>query len=67
MLHRSTFLYADNRLFASTEPFYLQGAINTLTGLFNILGLRKNIRNKFEVLCCPCFTVGTQPEASYKR
>ena len=37
------FYYADDGLVASTEPNWLKGAFDTLTGLFNIMGLQKNV------------------------
>ena len=40
MLHRADFLYTDDSLVASTDPVYMQGAFETLTGLFDRVGIR---------------------------
>ena len=52
---------------ASADPVWLQGALDTLTGLFGRVGLHKNVGNTVRMICRPCRTTGTQSEASYKR
>ena len=44
---------------------WLQGAFDTLTGLFNKVGIRTNNRKTVGMLCCPCRMVETQSEAAY--
>ena len=40
--HCDTFFYTDDGLVASTDPEFLQGYFDTLTGIFNIVRLREN-------------------------
>ena len=35
--------YADNGMVASSDPGWLQGAFNTLVGLFDRVGLQINV------------------------
>ena len=48
-------------------PRWLQGDFNTLVGLFDRVGLRKNIGKKFSMVCHPCQAAGNLPEAAYRR
>ena len=59
------FSYADDSLVASTDPVWLQGAFDTLTEFFNMVGLPKNAGKTVGMLCRPCRGVGTQSEADY--
>ena len=45
-----------------TEPEWLYGAFNTLTGLFERVGIRKNVGKTVNMICRPCRAVGTQSE-----
>ena len=67
LLHRTDFFYVDGGLVESTDPVWLQGAYDTLTGFFNRVGIWKNPRKTVRMLCCPFYTVGNQSEAAYKR
>ena len=67
VLHCATFLYDDDSLVASTDPVWLQGAFDTLSGLFNRVGLHTNAGKTVGMLYFPCCTVGIQLEASYRR
>ena len=40
--HQSALLYVDGSMVASPDPGWLQGAFDTLVGLFNLVGLRMN-------------------------
>ena len=60
MLHRAAFFYAYCGLVASVDPFWLQGAVDTPTRLFNRVGLRKNVRKTVMMLYCPLHAVGSQ-------
>ena len=37
--HQAALFYADNGMVASSDPRWLQGAFNTLVGLFDRVGL----------------------------
>ena len=65
--HRVSFFYTDDVLVVYTGPDWLQGTFDTLTGLYNRVGLQKNAGKKVCILCFPCRTVGIQSEASYAR
>ena len=67
VLHCAAFLYADDCLIAFTDPVWLQGAFDTMTGLLERYGFWTNIVKKFSMLCYPCCAVGTQEEACYER
>ena len=67
MQHRAAFFYADDGPVASTDPVWLQGAFDTLTGLFNRVRLQTNVGNTVGVICRPFCTAETQPKAAYKR
>ena len=57
---RAYVFYADNGLIASTHTECLQGDFDTLTGLFDRVGLRKNVVKIVGMICHPCRAVGTQ-------
>ena len=44
------FFYADYDLVALTDPDWLQGVFNTLTGLFDRVELRKNVGKIVEMI-----------------
>ena len=67
LLHRATFIYRDDGLVAPMDPFWLQGSFDTLTRIFDRVGIRKNVRKTVGMLCRPCCTVGTQSETAYER
>ena len=64
---RASFFYVDNGLIASTRPEWLQGAFDTLTGLFDQVGLQTNIVKTVGMLCCPFRAFMTHLEEAYKR
>ena len=41
--HRASLFYADDGMVASSDPRWLQWAFNTLVGLFDHMGLQKNV------------------------
>ena len=50
-----------------SDPHWLQGAFDTLVGLFDRMGLRTNIGNKVGMVFRPCQATGNQSEAAYGR
>ena len=52
---------------ASSDPGWLQGVFRTLVVLFDLVGLKKNIRKMFIIVFHLCQRAGTQSEAAYKR
>ena len=65
--HQSALFYVDNGTVASSDPRWLQGAFNTLVGLFDILGLQTNAGNTVGMVCRPYQAAGNQSEATYGR
>ena len=65
--HRATLLYADDGMVASSEPRWLQGAFNTLVGLFDRVVLRTNVRNTVGMVYCPCQAAENLSKAAYGR
>ena len=47
------FFYAYDDLLGSREPEWLQGALNFLIGLFQMIGLAANIAKSKTILCQP--------------
>ena len=52
---------------ASSDPRWLQGAFNTLVGLFDRVGLRKIFGKTVGMVCHPCQAAGNMSEAAYRR
>ena len=50
---------------ASSDPRWLQGAFNTLVGLFDRVGLRKNVRKTVGMVCHPYQAAGNLSTAAY--
>ena len=45
----------------------MQGGFSTLLGLFDWVGLRKNVGKTYIMVCRPCQEAGTQLEAVYEQ
>ena len=52
---------------ASTNPVWLQNAFDTLTGIFDRVGLRTNVRKTVGMVCQPYRVVGVREDEAYKR
>ena len=63
--HQAAHFYADDGMVASSDPCWLQGAFNTLVGLFDRAGLRKNVGKTVGMFCHPCQAAGNLSEAAY--
>ena len=53
VLQCSAFFYMDDSMVTYTEPAWIQGELDTLTGLFNRVGIQTNAGKKVGILCCP--------------
>ena len=51
---------------ASSDPRWLQWAFTTLVGLFDRVGLHKNVGKTVSMTCRPCPTSGNQSEVAYR-
>ena len=65
--HCSAYFYAGDGPVTSIDPEWLQGAFDTFTGLFGRFGMRMNVGKTVGVVYRPCWALGTQLEAVYKR
>ena len=65
--HQSALFYADDSMVASSDPGWMQGAFDTLVGIFDRVGLRTNIRKTVRMVCRSCQAAGSQSEAAYKQ
>ena len=65
--HQDALFYADDGTVESLYPSWLQGAFNTLVGLFDRVGLRTNFGKTVGMVCRLCQVSGNQPEVAYRR
>ena len=65
--NQASLFYVDDVMVASSDPCWLQGAFNTLVGLFDRVGLRTNVEKTVEMVCRSCQTAGNQSDAAYGR
>ena len=52
--HQADLFLADDDMVALSDPRWLQGAFNTLVGIFDWMGLRTNVRKTVSMVCHPC-------------
>ena len=65
--HQAPLFYADDGMVASYDPLWLQGAFNTLVGLFDRVGLQTNVGKIVGMVCHPCQAAKNHSEAAYRR
>ena len=65
--HQPDLFYADNGMVALYYPCWLQGDFNTLVGLFDRVGLRKNVGKTVGMVCHPFQASVNMSEAAYGR
>ena len=51
--NQDALFYADNGMVSSSDPLWLQGAFNTLVGLFDRVGMRTNIGKTVGIVFYP--------------
>ena len=64
---KAEFFYAGNRLVECTDPGWIQSVFGMLTGLFEQVGIRTNIRKTVGVVCRPFRESGLQADKVYTR
>ena len=57
---KAAFFYADSGLVASIDPGWLQSRFDTLTGIFDRVGLQTNVRKTVGMVWRPCWGEGRQ-------
>ena len=65
--HQVALFYSDDGMVASSDPRWLQGVFNTLVGLFDRVGLQKNVGKTVGMVCHPCQTSGNLSDEAYGR
>ena len=53
LIHRAAFFKADDDPDVSTDPDWIQGVFDNLTGLFESVGVRTNTGKTVSMLCRP--------------
>ena len=52
--NQATLFYADDGMVVLSDPAWLQGAFTALVGLFDRVGLWKNVGKTVSMVCHPC-------------
>ena len=65
--HQAAPFYADDVMVTLSDPRWLQGAFNTLVGLFDRVGLHNNVGNTVDMVCHLFQAVGHKSEVLYGR
>ena len=50
---KASFFYTDNRMVASTNSWWIETAFDMLTGIFDWVGLKKNVKKIMGMMCHP--------------
>ena len=64
---KALFFYTDGRMVASIDPGWLNNAFNTLTGIYDQVELRTNVKKTVGMVCHPCRAVRVRPDEAYIR
>ena len=65
--HQAALFYADDGMVVSSNPRWLQWGFNALVGLFDRVGLHKNLGKTVSMTCRLCPAAGNQSEVAYGR
>ena len=66
MQHLTAYLYADDGLLVSMWATHLQQDFDTLTELFDRVGLRTNVAKMVSMACQPCRALGVHSSEGYR-
>ena len=61
------FFYADDGLVAYTDPGWLQSEFDTLTRIFDRVGMRKNVHKTMGMVCKPFRTAKVRADKAHTR
>ena len=64
---KATFFHTKNGMVTSTDPGWIQSAFDTLTGLFDWVGLRTNVRKTMVMVFRPFQADGLRAVEAYTR
>ena len=59
---KAAFFYAEDGMVASIDPWWIHTTFNLLTGLFDRVGLKTNVKKKMEMVCHPFRADGVKSE-----
>ena len=62
---KAEFFYVDNRMVASTDPGWLHTVFDTLAGLLDRVGLKKNVKKILGIVCHPWRVAGVWADKAY--
>ena len=65
--HKAALFYANDGTVALSDPAWIQGAFNSLVGLFERVGPQKNAGKTVSMVCYPCQSGGNITQAAYRR
>ena len=65
--HQAALFYADDSMVDSSDPVCLQGAFNSLVGLFDRVGLQTNVGKTVGMVFHPCQATGHLTTEAYGR
>ena len=65
--HQAALFYAYDAMVASSNHQWLQGAFNTLVGMFDRVGLSKYAGKTVSMVCHPCQAAGNLSDVAYGR
>ena len=66
--HQAALFYANDGMVASSYPAWIQAAFTSLVGLFDRVGLRKNVRKTVSMVCHFCqVTASNRTQEAYGR
>ena len=64
---KAAFLYSKARMVASTDLVWLQSEFDTLTGIFDRVGLWTNLRKTVGMVCRLCRAAGVRADKDYTQ
>ena len=65
LMTKATLLYADDRMVESKDPVWFQLAFDTLTGLFDRVGIQTNIHTIVRMMYRPCRASNFRVDKAY--
>ena len=64
---KAAFFYAKNGMVTSTDRGWIHSAFDMLMGMFDLVGLRTNVRKNVGMVCRPCQAARVRVDKAYTR